>query len=56
MSAMMTIHGRQTVQDAPAHGGVILFSTLTGAGIISIPTFFLLAVALYEKLQSTSSV
>jgi hypothetical protein len=45
---MMTIYGRQAVQDAQGHGGIILFLTLPAAGLISIPVFLFLLVKLYR--------
>ena len=45
---MMAIHGRQAVQDAPGHAGIILLGTLPLAGLISIPVFLFLAVSLYR--------
>ena len=48
MWLMMAIHGRQAVQDAPGHGGIILLGTLPVAGLISIPVFLFLAVRLYR--------
>ena len=50
--AMIAIYGRQAVQDAPGHGGLILFATLPIAAVIGVPTFFLLTVSFFDKLQS----
>ena len=52
---MMAIYGMQAVQDAPGHGGAILFATLPIAGMISIPAFLLLAIWLYQKFKSNDS-
>ena len=52
VGAMMAIYGRSEVQDAPAHGGAILFATLPIAGIISIPAFMFLTVIFYRIPQS----
>jgi hypothetical protein len=52
---MMAIYGIQEVQDAPAHGGAILFATLPIAVMISIPAFVLLAIWLYQKFKSNDS-
>lgn len=52
---MIAIDGMQEVQDAPAHGGAILFLTLPIAGMISIPAFMLLSSWLYEKFKSNTS-
>jgi uncharacterized BrkB/YihY/UPF0761 family membrane protein len=52
---MMAIYGMQALQDAPAHGGGILFATLPIAGMISIPVFVLLAIWLYQKFKSNDS-
>jgi len=49
--SMMAIHGRQPVQDAPAHGGVVLFATLPIAGVVSLAAFTVLAVGFFQKLQ-----
>ena len=48
MALMMAIQGRQAVQDAPAHGGVILFVTLPVAALISIFVFLFLTIKLYR--------
>lgn len=45
---MMAIHGREAVQDAPGHGGIVLLGTLPVAGLISIPVFLFLAIRLYR--------
>lgn len=45
---MMAIHGREAVQDAPGHGGIVLLGTLPAAGLISIPVFLFPAVKLYR--------
>jgi hypothetical protein len=45
---MMATHGREAVQDAPGHGGIILLATLPVAGLISIPVFLFLAIKLYR--------
>ena len=52
---MMAIYGMQAVQDAPAHGGAILFATLPIAGMISIPAFMLLGIWLYQRFKSSDS-
>ena len=49
------IDGMQAVQDAPGHGGAILFATLPIAGMISIPAFVLLVTWLYQKFKSDDS-
>ena len=51
MWTMAALYGRQAVQDAPAHGGMILFLTLPIAGIISLPAFLILAVRFYQKFK-----
>jgi len=50
---MMAVHGRQAVQDAPAHGGMIILATLPLAGLVSIPFFLFLTSKLYRKLNHT---
>jgi hypothetical protein len=45
---MLAVYGRQAVQEAPAHGGIILFATLPIAGLISVPVFLFLTVKLYR--------
>jgi len=52
---MMAIYGMQAVQDAPGHGGAILFATLPIAGMISIPAFLMLAIWFYQKFKSNDS-
>jgi len=51
MLAMEAVYGRQALEDAPAHGGVILFATLPIAGLISIPVFLFLTSSWYRKLN-----
>ena len=48
---MIWKYGRQEVQDAPAHGGVMLFVTLPIAGICSLVAFTVLAVFLYRRFS-----
>lgn len=48
---MIAIYGRSAVQDAPAHGGAILFATLPIAGITTVPVFIFLAETFYRKVQ-----
>jgi len=52
---MTAIYGMQAVQDAPAHGGAILFATLPIAGMISIPAFVRLVIWLYQKFKLNDS-
>jgi hypothetical protein len=52
---MVRIHGSQAVQDAPAHGGGILFVSLPIAGIVSIPAFILIARQLYSWFRFSSA-
>ena len=49
--AMMLIYGQQNVQDAPAHGGVILLVTLPIAGVLALCGFFVLTPLVYRKLS-----
>lgn len=55
VGTMMALYGRQAVQDAPAHGGMILFLTLPIAGIISILAFLLLVIRFYQKFKSNDA-
>lgn len=50
MWAMMLIYGRQNVQDAPAHGGIILLATLPIAGVLALCGFFVLTPIVYRRL------
>jgi hypothetical protein len=52
---MILIYGRQSVQDAPAHCGIILFATIPVAGMIALAGLFPLAALLYEKLSPRDS-
>jgi Na+-driven multidrug efflux pump len=49
--AMMLIYGRQNVQDAPGHGGVILLATLPIAGVLALFCFFILTPLVYRRLS-----
>jgi hypothetical protein len=49
---MMLIHGRQNVQDAPAHGGIILLVTLPIAGLLALCGFFILTPVVYRRLST----
>jgi hypothetical protein len=48
---MMIIYGRQDLQEAPAHGGMMILATAPIAGFASIPIFLFLTDALYRKLS-----
>ena len=50
--AMVLIYGRQAVQDAPAHGGIILLATLPIAGILALCGFCVLTAVVYRKLSA----
>ena len=52
MWAMMLIYGRQNVQDAPAHGGIILLATLPIAGMLSLCGFCVLTPRVYSRLST----
>ena len=47
--AMIAIFGIKNVQDAPGHGGLILFLTLPIAGVLSLTALFLLTLFFYKK-------
>ena len=51
MWAMRLIYGKQGVQDAPAHGGVILLATLPIAGAVAFCGFCVLTPVLYRRLS-----
>ena len=51
MWAMMLIYGRQNVQDAPGHGGIILLATLPIAGVLALCCFFILTPLVYRRLS-----
>jgi hypothetical protein len=51
MWTLIAIHGRQSAQDAPAHGGAILFLSVPFAGIISIPVFIYIAAKTYGRIR-----
>jgi hypothetical protein len=51
MWAMMLIYGRQNVQDAPAHGGIILLATLPIAGVLALCGFLVLTPLVYRRLS-----
>lgn len=52
--AMILVYGRQNVQDAPAHGGIILFVTVPITGVLAACGFFLLVPLVYHRLSSRS--
>lgn len=52
MWAMMLVYGRQNVQDAPGHGGIILLLTLPIAGILALVGFAFLTPALYRRFST----
>lgn len=55
IAIMMLIYGRSAVQDAPAHGGVILFLTLP-LSIVGVLIFFPIAVVYgYKKLSKNAT-
>jgi hypothetical protein len=47
---MMAIYGRDAVEGAPAHGGVILFATVPIAGLLSLIAFAGFTEMIYRKL------
>jgi hypothetical protein len=50
MTTLMLIYGKQEVQDAPAHGGAILFLTAPAAGFGAFIFFFFAVIFVYKKL------
>ena len=46
---MIAIHGRQAVEDSPAHGAAVMFVSLPLAG--SLLVFILLVIWLYQKFS-----
>jgi len=48
----MAIYGRRAVEDAPAHGGAILFLSVPIAGIASILVFLLVVSKIHKRLQT----
>jgi hypothetical protein len=52
---MILINGRQAVQDAPAHGGFILFLTIPLAGLLALCGVFPLAAYFYRRLSKRTS-
>jgi hypothetical protein len=49
--SMILIYGRQQVQDAPAHGGVILFLTIPAVGLMVLVGMFPFGAFVYRKLS-----
>jgi hypothetical protein len=49
---MVSHHGTQDVEDAPAHGGAILLLTMPFAGVLSLFGFFILMGVIYRRLSS----
>ena len=52
MWAMMLFYGRQNVQDAPGHGGIILLLTLPIAGVLALGGFVFLTPVLYRRFST----
>ncbi len=52
MWAMTLVYGRQDVQDAPGHGGLVLLLTLPIAGVLAVVGFVFLAPALCRRLST----
>jgi len=50
MWTMVSHHGTQDVEDAPAHGGAILLLTMPFAGVLSLCTFCILTAVIYRRL------
>ncbi len=51
MWAMILIYGRQKVEDAPGHGGIILLATLPIAGALALCGFLVLMPIVYRSLS-----
>lgn len=51
MWTMLLIHGRQNVEDAPGHGGIVLFATLPIAGVVALIGFMILTPLVYRRLS-----
>ena len=49
---MMIVYGRQTVQDAPGHGGIILRLTVPIAGVLALIGFAFLTPAVYRRFST----
>jgi hypothetical protein len=49
--AMILIYGRQNLQDAPAHGGVIFLATVPIAGALALCGFLVLRPRVYRRLS-----
>jgi len=47
---MILIYGRQQVEDAPAHGGIILFITVPVVGLLVLLGVVPLGAVIYQKL------
>jgi hypothetical protein len=56
MWIMIAAYGTKAVQDAPGHGGIILFLTLPLAGLGSIVAFLFLAMEFHAKLIRMSEL
>ena len=50
--AMILFYGRQSVQDAPGHGGMILLLTLPIAGVLALGGFVFLTPALHRRFST----
>ena len=50
--AMMLIYGRHNVQDAPAHGGIVLLVTVPISGVMAVCAFLILTPLVYHRLSS----
>ncbi len=48
---MLLIYGTRNVQDAPAHGGIILLITVPIAALLGVPLFLFMTAFLFKKLD-----
>ena len=49
---MMIVYGRQTVQDAHGHGGIILLLTLPIACVLALVVFAFLTPCVYRRFST----
>jgi len=48
---MILIYGRQAVQDAPGHGGIVFFLTIPLAALLALCGLFPLTAFFYQKFS-----
>jgi hypothetical protein len=48
---MILFYGREAVQDAPGHGGIVLLLTLPTAGLVALCGLIPLGILFYQRFS-----